>query len=366
MSSDKPTQHTCVLCNKNLETKEALKEHFRKHANKEIDSKGNPSGVKIKMPENNGVYVKGSASKFVKEDLICDDCGEVFKCNTQAIQHKFKKHPNSLAKHFCPECGKQFPLKMHRDLHLASHKIFNHQSPNLLHRCAYCNIDFFNLAAYEYHYNSLHKKLVSIFTPTTTPPPSKKIRFNNAGDPQSVYYCHLCGSEYIVKFNLQKHLEKQHTEEERNACPPEDMLVKCKTCDALFFNERAFTNHNMYHRPDDLYILNEAQRLQTVKRVDQDFDIRRVQTPLEKYIPTSVGGKRGPKVRRNRYLPPKRLKEEDSESELSPPSEGDSSDESDCDNIKNKLRSSRGNSSNSNSSNFLFNTNKVTHNILQH
>ena len=52
-----------------------------------------------------------------------------------------------------------------------------------------------------------------------TPPPSRKIKCNNAKEPQSVYYCHLCGSEYIMKYNLEVHLERQHKEEERNALP---------------------------------------------------------------------------------------------------------------------------------------------------
>lgn len=64
-----------------------------------------------------------------------------------------------------------------------------------------------------------------LFQPVATAPPSKKIKVNNAGEIQSVYYCHLCGSEYIIKFNLQKHLEKAHTETERNV-RIKQMLVK--------------------------------------------------------------------------------------------------------------------------------------------
>jgi hypothetical protein len=60
---------------------------------------------------------------------------------------------------------------------------------------------------------------VALFKPVATPPPTKKIKVNNAGEAQSVYYCHICGSEYIVKFNLQKHLERQHPEHERNKVP---------------------------------------------------------------------------------------------------------------------------------------------------
>lgn len=97
-----------------------------------------------------------------------------------------------------------------------------------------------------------------MFKPVATPPPSKKIKVNNAGDPQSVYYCHICGFEYIVKFNLQKHLERQHTAQERDN-PPQD-FIKCTTCDALFYSQKAYNNHNMYHKPDDLYVTSEQQR----------------------------------------------------------------------------------------------------------
>lgn len=37
-------------------------------------------------------------------------------------------------------------------------------------------------------------------------------------------------------------------------------LLKCTTCDALFYNKKAYDNHNMYHKPDDLYVTSEAQR----------------------------------------------------------------------------------------------------------
>jgi len=62
-------------------------------------------------------------------------------------------------------------------------------------------------------------RIVALYQPVATAPPTKKIKVNNAGEAQSVYYCHLCGFEYIVKFNLQKHLERQHREEERNEVP---------------------------------------------------------------------------------------------------------------------------------------------------
>lgn len=319
MMSSNEASHLCVLCNNKLESKEALKEHFRKHANKEIDSKGQPlSGEPPKQNQNkNGVYVKGSGSKYVNGDIVCDVCGEAFKCNTTAIQHKFRKHPDSAEKHFCPQCGMQFPLKVHRDNHLKQHT--NH-IPKDQYPCNDCGVIFFNRGALEYHYKSTHQRIVSLFKPVMTPPPSKKIKVNNAGDPQSVYYCHICGFEYIVKFNLQKHLERQHSEEERNNSPAD--LIKCTTCDALFYSQKAYRNHNMYHKPDDLYVTSEEQRLQTVTRVDQDFDIRRVQTGAEKYIPIYRYRPRTSVVTKKMV----KKKVDESSDEMSPASEIESSD----------------------------------------
>ena len=68
-------------------------------------------------------------------------------------------------------------------------------------------------------YLCLISRVVKLVKTIETPPPSRKIKCNNAKEPQSVYYCHLCGSEYIMKYNLEVHLERQHKEEERNALP---------------------------------------------------------------------------------------------------------------------------------------------------
>lgn len=106
--------------------------------------------------------------------------------------------------------------------------------------------------------------------------------------------------------------------------------MKCTTCDALFYNKKAYDNHNMYHKPDDLYVTSEEQRLQTVSRVDQDFDIRRVIQPVDKYMakvrPAMVT------KRRSRDAPIKPTLSSLSDSELSPastPPTSDSEDEPD-------------------------------------
>ena len=97
--------------------------------------------------------------------------------------------------------------------------------------------------------------------------PSKKIKMNIAGEASSVFYCHLCGQEYLVKFNLQKHIEAMHPPEERNA-PPEQ-LIRCKLCEAVFYSKKAWKSHNMLHSPGDLYINKEEDRKLAVARIDQ-------------------------------------------------------------------------------------------------
>lgn len=64
---------------------------------------------------------------------------------------------------------------------------------------------------------------------------------------------------------------------------PED-LIKCTVCSALFYNKKAYNVHNSYHQPNDLYVTSEQQRIQTVTKIDQDFDIRRVESATDKYI----------------------------------------------------------------------------------
>lgn len=317
--------HTCVMCNAKLESKEALQDHFRKHANKEIDLKGRqlgPAGELKELTNKDRTYIKGTGSQ-INTNIVCDVCGEAFKCNTKAIQHKFRKHPFNAAKHYCPQCGMQFPLLGHRDKHLKEQHETAH-IPKNPYPCYQCGAVFYNKLAHEYHHKSAHHRVVSLYKQILTPPPSKKIRYNNAGEPQSAYYCHLCGIEYISKFNLEKHLERQHTEEERGTTPVD--IYKCNTCDGLFYNQKAYNNHNTYHRPGDLYVTSEEQRLQTVRRVDQDFDIRRVQPIAERYMPKYRS--RRTNIYSSKTQKANKRKENSSDEEMSPPPNSDSDEDS--------------------------------------
>ncbi|XP_011883437.1 PREDICTED: zinc finger and BTB domain-containing protein 41-like [Vollenhovia emeryi] len=256
-------QHSCVLCDSKLESKEALQEHFRKHANKTIDMRGLPVRSKT-------------------EDTRCDICGQSFDSIPATLRHRFKVHSNLSTKFYCSYCGKQFPLKNHRDNHQISHDPTESENKDQHRKCEECDVIFYNGKALDYHYHSVHKRMIHLFQPIATPPPSNKIKFNSMNDALSVYYCHLCGVEYVIKFNLQQHLEKMHTKKERDAVPED--LIKCTVCAALFCSKKAYNVHNSYHHPDDLYVTSEQQRMQTVTKIDQDFDIRRVESTAGKYV----------------------------------------------------------------------------------
>lgn len=317
----------CVLCSAKLESKVLLQEHFRKHANNEIDIKGRSlsksnhaqsSQVKsaaqtsknclASLPESlhrvshstqteseakpqacvNTMAPGPSGSSLsaqVKTQTVpCDICGAQFQKTAAAIKHKWRFHPKEPSNFCCSHCGKHFPLKTFLENHTnKEHAGALPQNVEEIFPCDDCSLRFSNEAAKGAHAEVAHRRIDFVLKPVATPPPSKKIRLNNAGEAESVYYCHLCGSEYILKFNFRKHLEQRHSNEDTNfeSCTE---VIRCTTCDAVFCNKEAYEAHNRYHQPSDLYVTSEEHRLQTVSRVDQDFDLRRVQVDVPKTV----------------------------------------------------------------------------------
>ena len=46
-------------------------------------------------------------------------------------------------------------------------------------------------------------------------------------------------------------------------------MIKCKLCDAIFYNKKAYESHNLLHSPEDLYIKSEEDRKLAVLRYKQ-------------------------------------------------------------------------------------------------
>lgn len=267
-----------------LDSKQELQEHFRKHANGLIDGEGKPTSPQNRPhagPSTSaGIQVARNVKARIARPTSCDVCDLVFDSVTLAIHHKYKQHPNCQKKYYCGFCGKQFPLAVCRESHMAAEHRGARPEGQQRYRCTQCHAEFFSVKAVTAHVNSTHRRVSTIISPVATLPPSKKIKMTINGEPSSVYYCHLCGMEYMVKFNLQKHLEQFHTAEERNTTAQE--IIKCKLCDAMFYNQKAYTTHNFHHKPSDLYLGSELDRKFAIARVDQDFDISRIPTLLDK------------------------------------------------------------------------------------
>lgn len=290
MSEAGETSNTrqCVFCSQVFSSKDELQAHFRRHANREIDIKGKPRVVEKKTENGSPSKAVGEKSNVpvspkAVDNAVCDVCGERFSTVSLAISHKFRKHPESEVKHYCPHCGMMFPIKVNRDNHVLTHPSV---TPKQVYPCMSCGVSFYNLAARKFHMDSAHKGSNRMINPIDTPAPSLKIVLNNAGEAYSVYYCHLCGCEYQVKYNLQKHLETRHSELERTSVP--EQIVQCNLCTALFYSKRAYEAHSHHHRESDLYATNEAMRQSIVQRIDQDFDQRRVPTTIERYLSASA------------------------------------------------------------------------------
>ena len=91
------------------------------------------------------------------------------------------------------------------------------------------------------------------------------IFFFRMGDSNLWAFMYDCiENSLMVKFNLQKHLETYHTGLERNK--PAEQLIKCKLCEAIFYNKLAWQSHNLLHTPSDLYLNSEADRKLAVTR----------------------------------------------------------------------------------------------------
>lgn len=66
--------------------------------------------------------------------------------------------------------------------------------------CKYCSESFSTSEAVKVHESGAHQILKRL--EIEVPPPSKKVRINHQNEVITCYYCHICGTEYTLKFNL--------------------------------------------------------------------------------------------------------------------------------------------------------------------
>uniref|UniRef100_A0A8D8MDQ2 Zinc finger and BTB domain-containing protein 48 n=1 Tax=Culex pipiens TaxID=7175 RepID=A0A8D8MDQ2_CULPI len=254
----------CTFCQSRFDCHGKLRVHFLKHGSTQVTGKN---------PERSALVL-----------IECEWCPETFTTMSKAIEHKYRKHNYEAKNYFCKLCGRLFPLRVALEQHQAlEHKGETvEEDPRQDFSCGFCGTAFSAQDALELHVRTAHNLEKRMMAHPFVPTPSKKVRLNQAGEIISIYYCHLCGSEYMLKFNLLKHIEDHHPYEERCAIPED--LLKCSTCDSMFCTKKAFDAHNVHHKPEDLYVTSEEHRLNIVARVDQDFDFRRVPTAMDRAL----------------------------------------------------------------------------------
>ncbi|XP_077290552.1 uncharacterized protein LOC143914270 [Arctopsyche grandis] len=258
--------HTCSICDSNFTDKQQLQDHFRAHA------------VSTSTPSKNR-FMKMPKCPTVE----CDVCPAKFYTASQAVYHKFKYHGSNTLRYYCAWCGKQFTIKQMHETHIKlDHIAKSNNKPK--QRCDQCEAVFYKKNTLDRHLDQFHKQDYNL-QHIHVLPPSKKIVINSVGDVQSAFYCHFCGQEYILKYNLQKHLKEIHSAPHLKVHETPNELFKCSTCDALFYNEKAFDTHKIFHNTGDLYVTSEEMRLNVVTKVDQDFDVRRVRSHLNPLKP---------------------------------------------------------------------------------
>ncbi|EDS40210.1 conserved hypothetical protein [Culex quinquefasciatus] len=258
----------CTFCQSRFDCHGKLRVHFLKHGS-------SPGTGKNPDREGSGRQPERSALVLIE----CEWCPETFTTMSKAIEHKYRKHNYEAKNYFCKLCGRLFPLRVALEQHQAlEHKGETVEEVTVASAAPPSARRTHSSSTSEPAHNLEKRMMAHPFVPT----PSKKVRLNQAGEIISIYYCHLCGSEYMLKFNLLKHIEDHHPYEERCAIPED--LLKCSTCDSMFCTKKAFDAHNVHHKPEDLYVTSEEHRLNIVARVDQDFDFRRVPTAMDRAL----------------------------------------------------------------------------------
>ncbi|KAK3919596.1 Oocyte zinc finger protein XlCOF22 [Frankliniella fusca] len=172
---------SCVFCKSQFKLRKELLDHFRQHANQEIDIKGRPvlncnfmksNSDQCLNVEKNEVSELGKCSNLgnkFSEDAVkekpsqqpqykkstCDICKIYFKSAASAITHRWREHPFLPSKFCCSFCGKQFPLETLLDDHLfEDHK---NSKPQQILSCVFCQGEFYNDFALDFHIREAHK-----------------------------------------------------------------------------------------------------------------------------------------------------------------------------------------------------------------
>ena len=273
-----------------------------------------------------------AASGAKGEKISCDECTEEFPSVSVAIQHKFRKHRQSTVKYYCPHCGMQFPIKvffqyiflpkvlinepiffvlfcsfvgtsmslamgmkekvalcilapsvrLHSTMMLLFSTIPNQSTIGQYHAdMQYVKLDAKSvlfMPSELWSWSKPLKHLLLVGRSSVTMPRSPRVFItvtyvDLSTSWSTTWKCTLKGSTKKKKGMPyhSKHFKNSNSISVTFTFSTFRELIKCKMCDALFFNKRAYENHNLFHKTDDVYIENEQQRWWSILNQNELF-----------------------------------------------------------------------------------------------
>ena len=203
----------CDLCDKYLNTKEALSVHKNIHAEmtkykcEVVDCTldfANRKSMLQHLRVDHGIEKTPDSRVF----YMCPDCGKQFPTKSAMQDHQIK---HSDEKNFvCMECGKQFKRKESLHFHMKKHAGIED------YHCDQCAARYVSSSALVAHKLSKHSD------------PADK----------ETFLCNFCGQSFNRKEYLSKHMTK-HTGEKP---------YQCKECGKSFRLHGVYKNHMRVHR----------------------------------------------------------------------------------------------------------------------
>lgn len=201
---------------------------------------------------------RGLPYKISPSSIACDWCDNVFDNLTKALKHKWSVHKYDAFNYDCQHCGTMFAFQVLLDRHIEQkhQNLTDEQITDDTFECTQCSLHLTTQEALDTHMKTAH--IVQMLTDEAffVPGPSIQISVNSAKETVSVYYCHWCGCDYVLKFNLRNHLIAHH-KEKLHSLPEE--IITCNLCEAVFFCRKAFEVHNR-HSVNDVFVSNDKQR----------------------------------------------------------------------------------------------------------
>ncbi|CAG9106397.1 unnamed protein product [Plutella xylostella] len=211
------TDLKCKICDSKIANLSELKKHLNQTHKKQMCLKYTDRLVPFKLEKDlvcqicDGTFQTfGAVERHMNlhfRNYVCKECGTGF-----ITKYRLKVHVKSIhvgGNYPCEVCGKVFPSYQKKKTHTdAVHKLFKR------FKCPKCSVRFTEYFARQRHLVEVH------------------------GAAPIKYKCNVCDREFDRKYNLSRHLKKDHLKEKNN---------ECETCGYTCFTVTELKVHMIKH-----------------------------------------------------------------------------------------------------------------------